>query len=173
MFKNIFFFNLFFVFTGFSLNVQSGATEYDLKAAYIYNITKFIYWDTAIIENEFTIGIIGSSPIYEPLLEAVKTKSVNNKKIIIRLYTSGEAMNNCHILFIPKNTSASLNELLEMAKSKKIVTISEQEGYGNMGSAINFVTINNKLKFEVNTKTLELLGLKASAQFLKLAVIIN
>ncbi|MES2398156.1 MAG: YfiR family protein [Bacteroidota bacterium] len=163
------------ILAGFSSNAQTQAQaqEYDLKAAYIYNITKFIYWDTSTRGNEFTIGIIGSSPIYEPLLEVVKTKTVNNKKIIIRQYTKVEEINNCNMLFIPSTTTVSLEELLNKAKSKKILTVSEQEGYGKQGTAINIVKISENLKFEINIKTLESLGLKARAQFLELALIIN
>ncbi len=169
----LFFSFILIIITGFSNQHQAQVREYDLKAAYIYNITNFIYWDATIPENEFIIGVLGSSPIYEPLVEIVKTKTVNDKKIIIRQYTKVEDLNNCNILFIPKNTTISLDEILDKAKSKKILTISEQEGYGKQGTAINLVEINEKLKCEVNTKTLESLGLKASAQFLKLTIIIN
>ncbi|OFY83184.1 MAG: hypothetical protein A3F72_21465 [Bacteroidetes bacterium RIFCSPLOWO2_12_FULL_35_15] len=162
-----------FILAGFGPFVQSEAQEYDLKAAYIFNITKFIYWDSTIPGNEFIIGVIDPSPIYEPLEKIAKTKTVMDKKIIIKQFTKLEEIDNCTILFIPKNTSFSLKEIVDKAKSKKILTISEHEGYGKKGSAINFVTIEEKLKFEVNTKTLESIGLKASAQFLKLAVIIE
>lgn len=161
------------IFAGLSSFAQTQAQEYDLKAAYIYNITKFIYWDAKQPENEFTIGIIGSSPIYKPLVEVVNTKTVNNKKIIIRQYTNVEEINNCNMLFIPENTNISLEELLDLSISKKILTISEKEGYGKQGTAINFVKLNENLKFEINIKTLKSLGLKASAQFLELALIIN
>jgi hypothetical protein len=167
------FFFLLIIITGFSQQPQTQAQEYDLKAAYIYNITKFIYWESNTPVNEFIIGVLGPSPIYEPLLEVVKSKTVNNKKIIIRQYAKVEDLNDCIMLFIPENTSIPLDELLNKAKSKKILTISEKEGYGKRGTAINFVNVNDKLKFEVNIKTLESLGLKASAQFLKLTIIIS
>jgi len=169
----LFFSFLFIRMTGFSQERQTKAQEYDLKAAYIYNITKFIYWEPTSPGNEFIIGVIGSSPIYEPLLDVVKTKTVNNKKIIIRQYAKVGYLNNCNMLFIPESTTIPLDELLEKATSEKILTISEQEGYGRRGTAINFVNINDKLKFEVNIKTLQSLGLKASAQFLKLTIIIE
>lgn len=173
MLKKFFFLNLLIILVGYSPYGQSEAQEYDLKAAYIFNITKFIYWDSTIPGNEFIIGIIDSSPILEPLEKIAKTKKVMDKKISIRQCSKLEEIDNCTILFIPKNTSFSLKEILEITKSKKILTISEHEGYGKKGTAINFVMINDNLKFEVNIKTLETLGLKASSQFLKLAVIIE
>lgn len=171
--KKYIFINLVLILVGFSSNAQTQAQEYDLKAACIYNITKFIYWEPTSNGDEFIIGIIGSSPIYEPLVELVKTKTVNNKRIVVKQFTKAEEINNCDMLFIPKNTTISLDEILDRAMSKKILTISEKEGYAQQGTTINFINDNDRLKFEVNIKTLDSLGLKASSQFLKLTIIIN
>jgi hypothetical protein len=159
--------------TGFCQQSQTQAREYDLKAAYIYNITKFIYWESIPPGNEFIIGVLGPSPIYAPLTNVVKGKTVNNKKIVVRQYNSVEELKNCSLLFIPKDTTIPLEKILSRANSEKILTISEKEGSGRMGAAINFINVNNKLKFEVNLRTLESIGLKASAQFLKLTIIID
>jgi len=173
MFKKIIFLHLMLALSAFSNKVQKEASEYDLKAAYICNITKFIYWNSNVTGDEFIIGVLEPAAIYRSLTEITKTKTVNEKKIVIRKYAKLEEIDHCHILFIPENSSISLKKILAKAQSKNILTISEQQGYGSLGSAINFVTINDKLKFEVNLKTLESIGLKASAQFLKLAVVIG
>ena len=51
--------------------------------------------------------------------------------------------------------------------------MSEQEGYAKLGAEINFIIINNKLKFEVNTKAIDKSGLKVRSQLLKLALIVD
>lgn len=173
MLKKIILLHLVLLLSGFSSKYQKEASEYDLKAAYVCNITKFIYWNSHLPGDEFIIGVLEPSPVYRSLTEIAKTKLVNDKKIVVKKYTKLEEIDQCHILFIPENTSIPLQKILARAQAKNILTISEQPGYGSLGSAINFVTINDKLKFEVNLKTLESIGLKASAQFLKLAVVIE
>lgn len=169
----LFFFLTLLMPEGYSQEKQTVAREYDLKAAYIYNITKFIYWDSSTPGNDFVIGVLGSSPVYEPLVDAVRSKTVMNKKIIVRQYYTVEEINNSDMIFLSQNADILLDELLEKARRNKILIISEQEGYSRLGTAINFVTIENKLKFEVNIHSLESIGLKASAQFLKLVIIID
>jgi len=155
------------------MGVQSDNKEYNLKAAFIYNFTRFIEWDTLNNRNEFIIGVINSSPITESFEEIARTKTVNNKKIIIRHFYTAEEISECDILFISENSKISLKEILDKTKSKNTLTISEQEGYAKQGTAINFIVINAKLKFEANTKALKSAGLTASSQLLKLAVIVE
>src|SRR6478735_1224077 len=77
-------FLLYFFICSYSGHRQiDKASEYNLKAAFIYNFTKFIEWKTASADNEFIIGIIGASPINDPLVEVIKTETVDGKKIII------------------------------------------------------------------------------------------
>jgi hypothetical protein len=66
-----------------------------------------------------------------------------------------------------------LREILNQTKSKNTLTISEQEGYAKQGTAINFIIVDSKLKFEANTKAIISAGLIASSQLLKLAVIVE
>ena len=165
---------LIFAFCSFGVHQQKDkASEYNLKAAFIYNFTKYIDWKAAPTDNEFIIGIMGASPINDPLVEIVKTETVDNKKITIKHFNKPSDISFCHILFISQNTSASLDDILTKTSNKGMLVISEQDGYAEQGSAINFVIVNNKLKFEANVKAINSAGLTASSQLLKLAIIIN
>jgi hypothetical protein len=152
---------------------QSEAEEYNLKAAFIYNFTNFIDWGTASVDEPFVIGIIGSSLINEPLAEIARTKTVNNRRIIIRQFNNPDEITFCNILFISEKSLFPLDEILNKTASQKTLVISERNGYALHGSCINFVVINDKLKFETNINALNAAGLKASSQLLKLAIIVN
>jgi len=161
---------LFITLCGFSPQVASEAQEYNLKAAFLYRFTNYIEWYSLAPEKEFTIGVLGDSPIYDALREIAKTKTVNNKKINVRHFNDLEEIKGCQILFISKNASNSWDEIVVKAKAENMLTISEEEGCAAKGMAINFVLANETLKFEINKTTIDILGLKISSQLLKLAV---
>jgi len=161
-----------FCFCTLALMAQGSVHEPNLKAAFIYNFTKYIEWDTSDVHNDFVVGILGSSPVSGYLTEIAKTKSAKNKRIIIHHYNKPDEIGPCHILFISANTTFSLSSILEHA-GKGVLTISEQPGYASQGTALNFVIVNDKLKFEANLKAIYSAGLNASSQLLKLAIIIN
>jgi len=149
------------------------ASEYNMKAAFIYNFTKYIEWKPSLDENEFTIGVIGPSPINDPLGEIVKTATVDSKKITIKRFSKPADISFCHILFISRNSGFPLEDILAKTNGKGMLIISEQDGYAGLGTAINFVIVNSKLKFEANTKAINAAGLTASSQLLKLAIIVK
>jgi hypothetical protein len=152
---------------------KNQAKEYNLKAAFIYNFTKYIEWKESGEQNEFIIGVIGSSPISDPLAELVKSETVDNKKITIKRFNKPADITFCHILFISQNSSIPLDDILAKTTGKGILIISEQDGYAEQGTGINFVIVNRKLKFEANVKAINAAGLTASSQLLKLAIIIK
>lgn len=160
-------------FSGFSFGINTEVEEYKLKAAFIYNFTMFVEWNPPISGNEFIIGVIDSSPINKHLGDIADIEKVNGKKIIIQKYDKLEDIGFCHILFIPQNSGLPLDDIIADPDLKRTLTISEKEEYAKKGIAINFVEVDNKLKFEINTRTLNSAGIKASSQLLKLAIIIN
>lgn len=165
---------LYFIICSYSPHRQiDKASEYNLKAAFIYNFTKFIEWKTSPTDNEFIIGIIGASPINDPLVEVIKTETVDGKKIIIKHFDKAADISDCHILFISRSAGAALDDILAKTAGKGMLIVSEQDGYAKGGTAINFVIVNRKLKFEANVKAINAAGLAASSQLLKLAIIVK
>jgi hypothetical protein len=157
---------------GFTQEARTEAEEYNLKAAFVYNFTKYIDWNSSGEGNEFDICVIGYSPIIKALTDIAQTKTVNGKKIVIKQHYKPEDIRFCHILFIPKQSQYPLGEILSRV-SRGTLTISEEEGFAAQGTALNFVVVNNKLKFESNIKAIDEAGLKASSELLKLAIIVD
>jgi hypothetical protein len=143
----------------------------NLKAAFVYNFTKYIEWNLTD-QDEFVIGIIGSSPILESFNEIAQSKTVNDKKIIIRQFKKPADITFCNILFISQDTPFSLSSILANT-DKQTITVSEKEGFAEQGTAFNFKIVSDKLKFEANVKSIISTGVKVSSQLLKLAKIVD
>jgi hypothetical protein len=152
---------------------QTEAEESNLKAAFIYNFTRFVEWEPSEIATEFIIGVVGTSGVDGALEEISKTRTVNSKKIVIKHFEKLEDVDKCNVLFIPKNVKIPLHEFLVKTENKGVLVVSEKQGYASKGASINFVIVDKKLKFEANTKAISSAGLKVSAQLLKLAIIVN
>ena len=147
-------------------------TESNLKAVFIYNFIKYIDWDYGDVDDDFVIGVLGSTDVTEALTEIAKTHTAKHKKITIRHFNKPEEITPCNILFISANSGFSLPSVLANT-SKGTLTITEEAGLAEQGAAFNFVVIKDKLKFEANVKSINAAGLKASSQLLKLAIIVD
>lgn len=147
-------------------------TEASLKAVFIYNFTKYIEWDSSTQNTDFVIGIIGSSGVTSSLREIARTNTAKNRQMIVKVFNRPEDISGCQVLFIPQNCPYSLRSVLSKA-GKGVLTVSEKEGFASRGAALNFVVVNDKLKFEANLDAIYSAGLKAGSQLLKLAIIVD
>ncbi|MEP7236608.1 MAG: YfiR family protein [Ferruginibacter sp.] len=169
MLKRISFLLLLSCFIKSSVVAQANQ-ESSLKAVFIYNFTKYIEWDNLNSENNFIIGIMGSSSVDLPMEAIAKNNLIKNKKIIFKHFSSPEDISYCHILFIPRDFPISIKSVSEKV-DKKVLVIAEKPGASRQGASINFIIVNDKLKFEISQDAMSAAGLKASSQLLKLAII--
>jgi len=166
-------FIILFSCSGQFLMAQNGEQEANLKAAFIYNFTKYIDWGVYNDNYQFVIGVIGEdSPVIPALQEIAKTRTINSKRIEIRIIDDLSQIKDCRILFITRNCPFSLSSILKRL-GKGVLTISESKGYASLGTDFNFVVVNERLKFEANLKAISSSGLKAGSQLLKLAIIVD
>jgi hypothetical protein len=172
MLKTISFLLLLCCLTKISVMAQTGDQESNLKAVFIYNFTKYIEWDNLTAENNFIIGIMGSSSLDGPIEAIAKTNFVKDKKIILKHFSNPDDLSYCHILFIPREYPFTVKSVSEKV-DKKVLVIGEKPGAARQGASINFIVVNDKLKFEISQYAIYSAGLKASSQLLKLAVIID
>jgi YfiR/HmsC-like len=162
-----------FAASSFAVPAQQENEEYGVKAAFIYQFTNYIEWDSLIPGDEFVIGIIGNSPVKGQLAEIAKTKTVKGKRIAVRQFSKPEEIIPCQILFISRKATFALDDILAKVGGRGTLTVAEKEGYAKKGADINFIEVDEKLKFEANPKGINAAGLKASSQLLKLAIIVD
>ncbi|MEO6894591.1 MAG: YfiR family protein [Ginsengibacter sp.] len=155
-----------------TISAQNAQQEANLKAAFIFNFTKYIDWGSHDLDSNFVIGVAGDSPIVASLKTIAISSTINNKKIVIKIINKGTDIENCNVVFIPKDCPFPLNYILEKT-GPGVLTISDQPGFAEAGTAFNFVLIHNRLKFEANLKAISSAGLKAGSQLLKLAILVD
>ncbi len=147
--------------------------EYAIKSAFLYNFAQFISWPASAFTNAsapVVFGIIGDDPFGEQLREALSGETVNGRPIELRHYTANSDLSGCHLLFVARSDSGRIESMLREATRRNILTVGEANGFIARGGMINFVLINQKVRFEINAKALDAAGLKASSKLLAVAV---
>ncbi|EIA09880.1 YfiR family protein [Flavobacterium frigoris] len=151
-----------------SAQEQAGGKDYALKADFLYRFVDYVYWENYSKEQTFKIAVLENSPITSSLLKATK-----NKKIDIKQYKNMREIPTCHILFIPYNCSIPIETILSNFSGRPILIVTEQNGDGKKGAHMNFVMMDNKLKFEVNLKAINKTGIGISSFLLQHAIIVQ
>jgi hypothetical protein len=142
--------------------------DYTLEADFIYRFVDYVYWGKNSKKKIFEIAVLEESPITASLLDIVK-----NKKIEIKQYKNLSDLGFCNILFVPYNCSIPIETILTEFSGKPVLIVTEQIGYGKKGAHVNFVIIENKLKFEINLKAINKAGIGISSFLLQHAIIVQ
>jgi hypothetical protein len=145
-----------------------------VKAAYLYNFAHFVTWPPGRqAEKAFSIGIAGPDPFGGALEKIVAGKAVNRRPILITQATDSKDIEKCHILFIPRSEQPRLPTLLAALRGKNVLTVGETEDFIEAGGMIRFVLVDGSVKFEINPKAAEAVGLQVSSKLLNVAKIVH
>ena len=156
------------------LLAQNPPTEYEVKAAYLYQFGKFIEWpESSLVRtgNDFAICTIGKDP-FGPVLDAmISGRSVQGKKAVAKRLAAVNDASTCNILFISTSEQSHVMEILRIVEGKGILTVADMSNFVSQGGMINFQMEQNRVRFEINMPAVERSNLKVSSQLLKVAKI--
>ena len=141
------------------------------EALYIFKFCGFVTFPSERQSGDFVIGVLNAPTIATQLEKAVLGKYVGSQPIIVRNISDIGDLSGCHIVFVPDNMSKKLPEVQELARAKAMLIVTKGAGMAKEGGHINIFTNGDK-KFEINRTAAESIGLKLSADLLKLAVVL-
>ncbi|MDO6430844.1 YfiR family protein [Flavitalea sp. BT771] len=148
-------------------------TDYKVHANIIYRFTKYIDWPADKKSGDFIIGIVGDSPLYDELKSLSVSKTVGSQKIVVVKMSPSANAYSCHMLFISDEESASIKRIAALTAGTAILIISESDGLARKGSCINFITVDERLKLEINKGNVEQRNLRIASELLELGIIIK
>ena len=157
----------------FSISYAQHEADYKVQANIIYRFTKYIDWPANKKSGDFIIGIIGDSPLLEDLKNLSANKTVGNQKIVVIKMSPSANSYNCHILFIGEEESGSLKRIANLTSGAAILIVTESDGLARKGSGINFITVDERLKLEINKNNVEQRNLLIASELLELGTIIK
>jgi YfiR/HmsC-like len=146
------------------------ASEYDVKAAFLYNFTKFVDWPPEAFPdpNSLRICVLGEDP-FGKSLQAVTDEQVGGHKLIVTRTESLAKPAGCQILFISRSERERVRQILAAVKDTPVLTVGDTQGFADDGVIINFVLEGSKVRFEINTRSADRAGIRISSKLLQLA----
>ena len=123
--------------------------------------------------GDFTIGIIGNTPVKKELEALSKSRKFKGRSILVKAFTGSDAIGSCNIVFVANNSKKVIESLASATKNQGTLVLSESSGMAKKGSSINFLISGGKLKIELNPTALEKAGLRASAELKSLSIIVE
>ena len=159
-----------------SLNAYSSANEknleYKVKAAYLYNFTKFVKWPDDVLSNTqkktLNICILGKDP-FGHAIDLLLNKTAQGRSVAIEYIKEVNPNTQCHVVFITRSKSNKIEQILSQLSEKNVLTVSDIDQFAIKGGCISLHVFKGKVRFNVNKKAADNADLKISAKLLELA----
>lgn len=155
-----------------SAHAEKLSQQQKLKAAYLFNFTRFIEWhDEDFDLSKRAVNIcMNQSRAFKDFLESiVKGRRVgySKKPINIKKFAKGDKNRNCHVSFIASAADA------KAVANNKYLKVADNPDLKDLGAAINFYEKNARVRFEIYPSRLDQQGANLSSELLKLARIVE
>jgi hypothetical protein len=145
-------------------------TEPALKAAFIYNFAKFTEWPAGPARDPFVLCVLGDAAVGDALAEVVKARVLAGQNLSVSLITPGDASAKCRLIYISGVTARQAEQLIAGLRDLPVLTISDLDGFIELGGTARFFFENGRMRFSVNRVSAERANLHISSKLLSLAI---
>jgi hypothetical protein len=150
----------------------SAVSEYKVKAAFLLNFGKYVEWPASAVGSEIDICVLGRDPFGATLDETLAGRTVGSKNVKAHRISGVGQAHRCNIVFVSRGDANVAAVLSDLAGSP-VLLVGEQDRFARQGGMINFIEVDQKVRFEINEAAAKRAGLKISSQLLKLATIVE
>ncbi|EEF60376.1 YfiR family protein [Pedosphaera parvula] len=157
-------------------------SEYQVKAAFVYNFAKFVEWPVSAFRgpaDSITIGVVGETGngFEEALEQTIRGKTINGRHLEKRHVNSPEDVGNCQIIFFCRLEKKAFGDFekgrqikfLRLLEKQSVLTVGETDWFLHNGGVINFIVEEGKVRFDIDKSKAQKLSLKISSKLLNLA----
>lgn len=166
-----FFFSLIAV--AFFQNESAGQSQEKAYSALLINFARNFQWPASSVKDRFVITVFEYDPLANELDAMLSTAKVNGKNVEIKRITSVSEIDGSQILFLPAFKGKMLPEILDAIQKKPTLVITNKMDLAKKGSGINFLLVNGKLQYEINSKSIEARGIRIPPNIKALGIEVN
>src|SRR6202030_4634936 len=92
---------------------RSNPSEYEVKAAYLYDFGKFVAWPSKVTAaGDFPICVLGADPFGATFDATIAGETINSKKVVVNRIAKPQEAMSCRILFISASAESQLKDIL-------------------------------------------------------------
>jgi hypothetical protein len=148
-----------------------GIDEYEVKAAFLYNFTKFVAWPRAIDTPSFTICVLGDDPFQSALDRLTAGKKAYGRSIQIRRLKDETEAKQCQIVFVRASERSKFAKLIAETRESPVLTVGESQDFVRIGGMVFLSIETNHISVVIHKAVTDSAGFKISANLMTLAKI--
>ena len=154
-----------------SASEQRTALEHDIKAAYLYNFTRFVSWPAGIppASEPFRVCVLADATTTAAVQRTMQGETVDGRPMSTLVPASAADIKSCQLLFVDATVEEKAVEMLAAAREAPVLVVGDGENITKRGGAIAFVKEQGKVRFDIASRNAHRSGLTISSRLLSVA----
>lgn len=150
---------------------EAAPSEYQMKAAFLFNFAKYVDWPEAALPAHapLVIGVYGEDPFGGALENLLRDKIISGHALIARHLTVLHEVTNCQVLFISSSEKKHWPEISKTLEGANVLTVSENwNQFTQVGGMIYFFMEDRRVCFDINDAAARKANLNISSKLIQL-----
>lgn len=153
-----------------SINAQEAHSQYEVKAAYLYRFASYVEWPEApALSDPLVIGVMDSPDMLRELRKLQTGHLIGQRAVQVQEVHRMQELGAARILYVAAGHDDFLGALSSHGTTSLLTVTDEEEGLA-LGGVVNFVMVDNRVRFEVSLTAAERAQLRVSSDLLAVAI---
>jgi len=155
-----------------NLVAQARPSQYEVKAAYLFNFGKFAQWPTRMQQSRpptFDICILGPDLMGQALDRLTAKEQIDGRPVRVLRVKKDEDARSCAVAFVNGSDGNEINSELTALSGANVLTVGDQSEFLKRGGMIQFILQSNHVRFAVNLDAVNREHIVLSSELLKVA----
>jgi hypothetical protein len=145
-------------------------SEDAVKAAFLYRFVGYVDWPArALAGPQFTIAVLGAEGVAAKLEMLLPNRTLKNLPTQVRQIKNVQELGNAQILYIGPRSTRDLQTLIAAVADRPVLIVTDDERGLDVGSTVNFLLLDRRVRFEVSLAAAQRSGLRISSELLSVA----
>lgn len=155
----------------FTASAEDRYREDAVKAAFLYRFTGYVDWPReALAAPTFTIAVLAADPVAQELTRLLPGRAIKNLPTQIRIVRKAQEAADAQLLYVGSDYTGDLEEVTESLATRPVLVVTDRPDGLNAGSAINFLLVDQRVRFEIAMPAVVRCGLWVQPPLLAVAV---
>jgi hypothetical protein len=145
-------------------------SEDAVKAVFLYRFTGFIDWPrSAQPAAEFRIAILDADGVADALDRLLAGRSIKDRPARVYKIRRAQELGAADMVYVGSPRTEELAAIAVVVADRPILIVSSESGALEHGSAVNFLLVDQHVRFEVSLAAASRAGLRISSDMLSVA----
>jgi hypothetical protein len=151
---------------------QTRALEHAVKVSYLFKFSPFIEWPERSFESAadpLVLCVVGNDAVADLVDDAARTAGASGRPLVVKhLPASGVRDAKCHVMYLAQGENAA--RVLDQVRGTPALTITDFAPDARLKGIVNFVVVDNRVRFEIDLQAAAENGISVSSKLLDLAI---